>query len=54
MRDLLMRTGVTQGEPRSTQIGPLPNIAAALKASVPANCLTPQDRMQPVSDAVRP
>jgi len=51
MRDLLMRTGVTQGEPRSTHIGPLPNIAAALKASVPANCLTPQDRMQPVSDA---
>lgn len=51
MRDLLMRTGVTQGEPRSTHIGPLPNIAAALKASVPANCLTAQDRMQPVSEA---
>lgn len=56
MRDLLVRSGLNQGEPSTTHIGPLPNIAAALRASVPANCLSRQDQMQPVSDAdaVRP
>jgi subtilisin family serine protease len=42
MRNLLVRTGVKQGNPRSTHIGPLPNLAAALKASVPARCLKPR------------
>jgi hypothetical protein len=54
MRDLLARTGIVQGEPRSTNIGPLPNIGAALRASVPATCLTPRDRLQPVSGAAQP
>jgi len=51
MRDLLVRSGLNQGEPSTTHIGPLPNIAAALRASVPANCLSRQDQMQPVSEA---
>lgn len=41
MRDLLARTGTRQGIPRMKNIGPLPNLEAALKASVPANCLKP-------------
>ena len=48
MRDLLVRTGARQGSPRARNIGPLPNLEAALKASVPANCLKP---VQSASDA---
>ena len=51
MRDLLVRTGARQGSPRARNIGPLPNLAAALKASVPANCLKP---VQSASDAAVP
>ena len=36
MRDLLVRTGTRQGSPRSKHIGPLPNVQAALTASMPA------------------
>jgi subtilisin family serine protease len=51
MRDLLVRTGARQGSPRARNIGPLPNLEAALKASVPANCLKP---VQSASDAAVP
>jgi len=51
MRDLLERTGTKQGIPRVRHIGPLPNLEAALKASVPANCLK---QVQSASDAARP
>lgn len=51
MRDLLARTGTRQGEPVSTHIGPLPNLTAALRASVPAACLKGRDQAQPVSEA---
>jgi serine protease len=54
MRDLLERTGVRQGSPRARHIGPLPNIEAALKASVPATCLNSRNQVQPVSDATQP
>ena len=51
MRDLLVRTGARQGSPRARNIGPLPNLQAALKASVPANCLK---QVQSASDAAVP
>src|SRR4029079_12863795 len=51
MRDLLVRTGARQGSPRARNIGPLPNLEAALRASVPANCLRP---VQSASDAAVP
>ena len=51
MRDLLVRTGIRQGSPRALNIGPLPNLEAALKASVPANCLK---QVQSASDATAP
>ena len=51
MRDLLVRTGTRQGSPRAKNIGPLPNLQAALKASVPAKCLKP---VQSASDAALP
>jgi len=51
MRDLLVRTGAKQGSPRARNIGPLPNLQAALKASVPANCLK---EMRSASEAVTP
>ncbi len=51
MRDLLVRTGPRQGSPRARNIGPLPNLQAALKASVPAKCLKP---VQSASDAALP
>ena len=51
MRDLLVRTGTRQGSPRARNIGPLPNLEAALKASVPAKCLKP---VQSASDAALP
>jgi len=44
MRDLLVRTGTPQGGPADEHIGPLPSIQAALEASVPAECLTPQQQ----------
>jgi subtilisin family serine protease len=50
IRDLLAKTGTRQGEPLTTIIGPLPNLAAALRASVPAPCLAGRDQPQPVSD----
>lgn len=50
MRDLLARTGTKQGIPRTKNIGPLPNLQAALKASVPANCL----KQVQASDATTP
>ncbi len=49
MRDLLARTGTGQGEPLTTNIGPLPNLAAALRASVPAPCLPGRGQPQAVS-----
>ncbi|HEX2446869.1 MAG TPA: S8 family serine peptidase [Methyloceanibacter sp.] len=52
MRDLLVRTGIRQGSPRARNIGPLPNLQAALRASVPANCL--KEVQQSASDAVTP
>ncbi len=51
MRELLVRTGTRQGSPRARNIGPLPNLQAALKASVPANCLK---QVQSASDAATP
>lgn len=51
MRDLLRRTGLAQGVPRSKPIGPLPNLEAALRASVPASCLK---QFRSASDATRP
>jgi subtilisin family serine protease len=51
MRDLLVRTGTKQGSPRTKNIGPLPNLQAALKASVPANCLKD---MRSASEAATP
>jgi serine protease len=51
MRDLLVRTGTRQGSPRARNIGPLPNLEAALKASVPATCLQPE---RAASDAAAP
>lgn len=49
MRNLLARTGTRQGEPLTTNIGPLPNLAAALRASVPAPCLPGRGQPQAVS-----
>jgi hypothetical protein len=51
MRDLLVRTGIRQGSPRARNIGPLPNLQAALRASVPGNCLK---QVQSASDAALP
>jgi serine protease len=51
MRELLVRTGTKQGSPRARNIGPLPNLQAALKASVPAKCLKPA---QSASDGALP
>jgi hypothetical protein len=44
MRDLLVRTGTPQGTPADEHIGPLPNVQAALEASVPAECLAAQQQ----------
>ena len=43
-RDLLARTGTPQGTPADEHIGPLPNVQAALEASVPAECLAAQQQ----------